>query len=394
MTRLTPDPAFADRLIAIRRDLHRHPELGGQETRSAARVAEVVRGLGIACRAGVGGTGVVADLPGPAGVPAVALRADMDALPVTEETGLDFASEVDGVMHACGHDGHVAMLLGAAELLAADRDRPAPVRLLFQPAEELGTGAAALVAAGALQGVGAIFGGHIDRAYPVGTIAVPEGAVNASTDSFRITVTGRGGHAARPHECTDALVAASFIVTALQTIVAREVNPAHPAVVTVGRFQAGSAPNVIAERADVEGTLRAQDPAVRARLKESVRRVAESVGRLHGAAVTVELSEGTPAVVNDPLCVAVARDAAESIGAALVRALDAPNMGGEDFGFYLEHVPGCFARLGARPEGRESFPAHSSRFDFDEHVLPVGAAYFHAVAHAAGRRLASARAIA
>ena len=244
MTSMNVPEAIFDRLVAMRREIHRRPELAWSESDTAKRVCARLDELGIAWRS-AGGTGVVAELPGQTAGPAVALRADMDALPIDERTDLPFASENEGVMHACGHDGHTAMLLGAAELLATET-LAAPVRLLFQPAEEVGMGAVALMEAGALEGVGIVFGGHLDTCLPAGTMAVTEGVVNASTDGFRITVEGREGHAARPHQAIDAIVAASHVVVALQTVVAREVDPAQPAVVTIGRVEAGRAQNVIA----------------------------------------------------------------------------------------------------------------------------------------------------
>jgi hippurate hydrolase len=384
------EPRLFDRMVAFRRDLHRHPELSGQETRTAARVDEALAKLGIPSRR-VAGTGIVADIPGRERVPRVALRADLDALPIHEETGLEFASLRPGLMHACGHDGHSSMLVGAAELLCRAGDLPAPVRLLFQPAEEKGTGALDLITAGALDGVGIIFGGHLDRHYPTGAIVVSDGVVNASTDSFRIAITGHGGHAARPHEAVDAVVVGSLMVIALQTIVSREVNPAYPSVVTVGRFDAGTAGNVIAGQATLDGTIRAQDPEVREHLKQSLRRIVTSVGQLHGAGVRLEFAEGTPAVLNEPGATALARQAAEAVvGRGNVLTLHTANMGGEDFAHYLERVPGCYVRFGAQAAGRESFPAHSSKFDFDEQALAVGAAYYAAVARTAGKRLAAA----
>jgi hippurate hydrolase len=376
-----------DRLVSLRRGFHQYPELSWEETKTAAKVAEVLTALGIPCRRDIAGTGVLADIPGPAGVPVIALRADMDALPIIEETGLEFASTHVGCMHACGHDGHTAMLLGAAELLAHGPALAAPVRLIFQPAEERGAGAAAMVAAGALDQVGMVFGAHLDRHYQVGAVVVGDGVMNASTDTFRVRITGQGGHAARPHETVDAVVVGSLMVMAIQTIVSREVNPAKPSVVTVGRFDAGTAANVIAGQALLEGTIRAQDPEVRCHLKEAVERITSAVGRLHGAVVELEFSEGTPPVINEPACAALARAAAaEVLGAGNVLSMTTANMGGEDFSYYLEKVPGCYVRLGARFEGRPNYPAHSSKFDFDERALAVGAVYFNGVARAAGRR--------
>jgi hippurate hydrolase len=353
-------------------------------------VCERLEELGIAWRS-AGGTGVVADLPGPAGVPAVALRADMDALPIEERTGLPFASQNEGIMHACGHDGHTAMLLGAAELLAGE-PLAAPVRLLFQPAEEVGMGASALIEAGVLDGVGIVFGGHIDTGLPVGVMAVTAGVVNASADGFRIEVMGREGHAARPHQAIDAIVAASQVVVALQSIVAREIDPAQPAVVTVGRFEAGRAQNVIAGRAVLEGTIRSHDSEVRAMLHRAVARVAEATAAAHGAAATFEfLAGGTPAIRNEGPPLRLAREAAARVvGKENVTEIEKANLGGEDFACYLERVPGCFVRYGAAHAEGDERPAHSSRFDFDERALAVGAAWLAEVARVAGRELAGA----
>ena len=382
------ESAVAKRVVAIRRDLHQYPELSWQEHRTAEVISSALRELGIRHRHLVE-TGVVGDLPGPEGLPAVALRADIDALPIQEETGLPFASANDGVMHACGHDGHTSMLLGAAELLARDGKLPAPVRLIFQPAEEKGAGAKALMEAGVLEDVVVAFAGHLDRHFSTGTLVVTDGAVSASTDHFKIRVTGRGGHAARPHETIDAVVVGSLIVTAIQTIVSREIDPSHPTIVTVGRFEAGKVANVIAGQAEREGTIRAQDAAIREHLKRSIRRMAESIGQLHQAGLEVEITNGTPPVINTPGATALARlAAAEIVGKENVRALGRANMGGEDFAYFLEKIPGCYIRFGARPPGGSGFAAHSSQFDFDEGALPIGAAWMAEVARLAGAALA------
>jgi hippurate hydrolase len=376
------------RLVQLRRVLHEYPELSGQEANTAAVICKFLDGLAIEYRAHVAGHGVVADIPGPDGVPCVLLRADTDALPIQEETGLEFASVHDGVMHACGHDGHTAMLLGAAALLSEEKDLPAPVRLIFQPAEEKGIGALAMIRAGALDGAGMIFSGHLDRHYHPGAIVVAEGAVNASSDNFAIEIVGQGAHGARPHESIDAVVVGSLMIMALQTIVSREVDPARPSVVSVGQFHAGTAPNVIAGQARLEGTVRAQDPAVREQLLASIRRIAESIAQLHGAKIKVAVNEGTPPVVNTTEMAELARRAAvAAVGEANVVPLKTANMGAEDFSYYLEKIPGAYVRFGGQVPGKEGFPAHSSKFDFDEGALAAGAAYYRAVARIAGRRL-------
>lgn len=388
-TRVRSSELFS-KLVEVRRDLHEHPELSWQERRTADQICRYLDELGIAYHRDVATTGIVAEIPGLADGPRVALRADTDALPVFEETGEPFASKTPGVMHACGHDAHTTMLLGAASLLSQERELPATVRLIFQPAEEHGSGAAAMVKAGVLDNVALIFGGHVDRHFHVGSIAVTEGPVNASSDAFMIRITGRGGHAARPHETVDAVVVGSLMVMALQTIVSREVNPAHPSVVTVGRFDAGTADNVIAGRAVLEGSIRAQDPEVRLFLHNSIERMAMLVGQLHGAEVEFSIGQGTPPVVNPADGAQLARRAARAVvGDDEVTKLETASMGGEDFSYYLQQVPGCYVRFGSARDGVEQYPAHSSKFNIDEDVLAVGAAYYHAVAKVAGESIVS-----
>ena len=376
-----------DEMVALRRELHRHPELSGEERMTSQRIASRLASLPLEVRTGVGGHGIVADLKGQVDGPMVALRADMDALPVVEETGLPFSSQVPGVMHACGHDGHTSMLFGALHLLC---ERPAigPVRFLWQPSEETASGARAMITDGALEGVGMIFGGHLDRHYPPGVLAITEGPVNAATDMFRIEIRGKGGHAGRPHETLDAVVAASLLVTALQTIVSREVNPAHPSVVTVGTFTAGTAANVIAGQAVLEGTIRSQDLETRLHLHQAIERISKSIGQLHGAVVDVGIRSGTPVLVNSSEMATLARQAArDALGAQSVVELHTANMGGEDFAEFLQTVPGSYIRIGGQVAGLENQPAHSSRFDFDERAMAAGAVWFAQVARLASQRL-------
>ena len=390
ISNLTPiDNALAETLVAFRRDLHRHPELSDEEERTSEKVCEALEELGIPYRKNVAGKGVVADFPGQdSNRGCLAFRGDMDALPIQEETGLPFASENAGVMHACGHDGHTAILLGLANLLAKEERLPVPVRLLFQPAEETGAGALRMIEEGVLENVSMIFGGHLDRHYPLGTIIVTDGAVNASSDQFHIKISGKGGHGGRPHETVDAVVVGSLLVTAIQTIVSREVNPDHPSVVTVGRFDAGSAPNVIADKASLSGTIRAQDEDVRQYLHESIHRISEAIGQLHGADVQAKIIEGSPSVINSREMADICRKAATPVvGQEQVRKLETANMGGEDFGHYLHKRPGCYVRIGAIAEGQVPHPAHSSRFDFDERALGIAAAYYRELVDAASQHL-------
>ena len=375
-----------EKLICIRRELHRRPELANEESGTARLVCRHLDELDLSYRTGIAGHGVVAEIPGRVDGPMVALRAELDALPIQEETGLDFSSEVPGVMHACGHDGHMTMLLGAAELLCNGDPPPLPVRLVFQPAEELGSGAREMMEAGVLEDVEMIFAGHLDRHYETGTIVVSPGAVNAATDSFHIEIRGQGGHGARPHESTDTVVVGSLMVMAIQTLVSREVDPAFPSVVSVGQFTAGTAPNAIAGEALLTGTIRAQHPEVMEQLRKGITRIATSIGELHGAEVSIELESGTPPLTNTREMTRLARKAAaEVVGRDNVTRLRIANMGGEDFAYFLEQIPGCYVRFGSQVPGRQGFPAHSSRFDFDEEALPTGAAFLATVARMAGR---------
>ncbi len=381
-------PKLISWLQEIRRTLHRWPELAYQEEKTAALIARELKRLGLEPRTGVAKTGVVAEIG--AGKPVVALRADMDALPLQEETGLSFSSEIPGVMHACGHDGHVAMLLGAAALLVENPPPRGRVRLIFQPAEEKGAGALAMIKEGVLNGVEMIFAGHIDRHFRVGEIAVNEGLICAYTDSFFVEIQGKGGHAAWPHEAVDAVVVGSLLVMSLQTLISREINPAYPCVITVGKFEAGSAHNVIAERAILEGTIRSTHPEARKRLHEGLKRISRGVADLHRAKIKVKIKEGYPPVINDPQAAALAREAARLVvGEEGVVRQPHPSLGGEDFAFYLQKVPGCLVRFGAQKKGLEKVPAHSPRFDFDEGVLPIGASFLATVARVALERLSS-----
>ena len=376
-------------IIQLRRELHQFPELSNEEEKTSGRIEAALNARGLRCESGIGGHGIVCDIPGRREDRVVALRADIDALPVHEETGLPFSSKNAGVMHACGHDGHTSMLFGAATILQ-QQDLPVTVRLIWQPAEELASGARAMIAAGVMKNVRMIFGGHVDRRYKAGTLVITDGPVNASTDMFKIEIEGQQGHGARPHEAIDAVVVGSLLVTALQTIVSREVDPAHPSVVTIGRFDAGTAANVIAGRARLEGTIRAQYRETRQHLMKSIERIAKAIGQLHEASVSVEFTPGTLPVVNEGRAVEIARKAAiELVGADNVFPLHVANMGGEDFAYYLEHAEGCYIRYGAMIEGKEGFPAHSSRFDFDESAIRTGAEWLAAVAIRASEVIAN-----
>jgi hippurate hydrolase len=375
-------------LIALRRDLHQHPELSFAETRTASTLERALAALEPASIARVAGTGVVARIRGTrSGAPTVAVRGDIDALPIQEATGLPFASMNAGVMHACGHDVHAAWAVGAAHLLTA-RPAEGDVLVVLQPAEETGEGAAAVLATGALDDVAAIFGAHVDRRFVVGQVVAQAGPLAASADTFEISLVGRGAHGARPHESLDPIVGAAAIVAALQTIVARRVNPATPAVVTVATIHAGSALNVIPDRATLGGTLRAVDSDTRALLAAEVRRLAEGIAAAHGLAATVTLTLGPPPIVNPERPAAWARQAAESLfGAGAVVPLGITNMAGEDFAYYMERIPGCFMRIGARLADEPAIPAHTPQFHAAEGSLFVGAAVLAEAARVATREL-------
>ncbi|MBK7832727.1 MAG: amidohydrolase [Gemmatimonadetes bacterium] len=378
------------RLVALRRELHRHPELSWKEYATSDRLAAVAESLGAASVTRVANTGVVARFKGrDPSAPVVAVRGDIDALPIQEETGLDYASAVPGVMHACGHDVHATWAIGAAMELAR---RPArgDVLVVLQPAEEVGGGAPAILASGALDGVAAIFGGHVDRRFEVGQVIAEAGPLAASADSFTITLVGRGAHGARPHESADAVVAAAAVITALQTIVARRLDPAAPAVCTVGSIHAGVASNVIPERAILTGTLRAMDPNTRRRLGEEVRRLATQVGEAYGVKAEVVVELGTPPIVNPVREAEWARAAATSVlGDGAVVPFGITNMGGEDFAFYMEKIPGCFLRIGAREAGGEAVAAHSPRFHAADGAIFVGAAVLAECARVASEALSA-----
>jgi len=382
------NPVFFEKLVSIRRDFHQHPELSWHEEETAKRVCGYLDQLGVSYRPGIAKHGILAEIPGKEKGPYIALRADMDALPITEETGLEFTSLNKGVMHACGHDGHMTILLGAAEILLQEVPLPLPVRLVFQPAEEASRGALSMIEDGALENVKVIFGGHLDLNFHTGSIVVTDGAVSASTDQFQIEISGQGAHGAKPHEGTDVIVIASSIVIAIQTLVSREVDPALPCVVTVGELKAGTAHNVIAGKALLRGTIRAQHPDVRNHLAEGVERIANSICALHGAEANVDIKRGSPPLINSESLTAIAREAAtEVVSAERVDRLRTAYMVGEDFSQYLEHVPGCYVRYGAQVLGVETFPAHSSRYDFDEKALPMGSGYLATVAKIAAHKV-------
>lgn len=359
-----------------RRHLHRHPEFGFEEHATAAFVAGKLRGMGIAdVVEGVGGTGVVATLRRGSGGRSIALRADMDALRIAEQTNLAHASVNPGVMHACGHDGHTTMLLGAAAVLAEEGGFDGTVRLVFQPAEEWGQGMRAMLADGLATRFpfDEIYGVHNGPGLPVGHFATRVGPFMAAEDNFSIRVAGAGGHASRPHECRDALVAACAIVVELQTIVARGIDPSELAVVSVTSLSSDGTRNVIASNAEIEGDCRNFSPAVSARIEAAMRRIATSVGAAHGCAVSVDYVRVFTPLINEAAATAHALAAARAtFGEAAVNGEAARLGGAEDFAWALAHAPGNFAFIG----NGDTAVCHSPQYDFNDDVLMHGVRYF------------------
>ena len=366
--------------VELRRRIHRHPELSGCERRTQALVMDRLRALGLAPEA-VADTGVVCDVAGTGEGPVVALRADMDALPLDEQTNVEWISQEPGCMHACGHDMHTAALLGAASLLARHRDAfRGRVRLLFQPDEEMNGGAQRMIDAGCLAGVSAVFGAHVAPELRCGSVAFCPGKAYAASNPFDIVVRGSGAHGAEPHLGVDALEAACAVVEQLQTIVSREVSPLEPAVITVGSLHAGTAGNILAEEARLSGILRCYGPGMRARLTERIRQVAAQTAAARRATAETTIHWSYGGVINDPEATRFAQaEARRLLGAASVEDYP-PTLTTEDFGAFLERTPGTFWHLGVGREGAENAPLHSPRFDPDERALAAGMAMHAALA--------------
>ena len=374
-----------DDTVKLRRRIHRHPEIGLDLPRTQRTILEAVDGLGLAIRTGTKTTSVVATLDGARPGPTVLLRADMDALPLQEDTGLDFASEVPGAMHACGHDTHVAMLVTAARMLAARRASLAGrVVFMFQPGEEGYHGARVMLEEGLLDGAqppAFAFGLHAGARHPAGVIATRPGPLMASGDTLKIVVRGQGGHASSPHDCLDPIPVACEIVQAFQTMVTRRVNAFDPAIVTIAKIEAGTTRNIIPETAHLLGTIRTVSEKTRAGVLDNVKRVATGVASAHGAEAEVELIRGYPVTVNHADGAArVLRVATDLLGAERVHEMATPIMGSEDFSYVLQRVPGAFAFLGTRPDSGPAHPNHSNRMIVNEAALPTGAAMHVAVA--------------
>jgi amidohydrolase len=385
MTTSAPIDESVRRVAAIRHRLHQIPEIGYEEFKTAALIRAELDAMGLAHVDGVAEapTATIAWL-GDTNKPCVALRADIDALPILENTGLPYASTHPGFMHACGHDGHTAILLGVAScLMAMAHELPVCVKFIWQPAEEGGGGAERLVDEGVLDGtigpkVDAVFGLHGWPGLPVGVVATKPGALLAATDTFLATFVGRGCHGAYPHLGLDPIVTAAEAVLNLQQFVSRELDPTEPAVVTVGKFHAGTATNVIPDTATIEGTARTLSESARKMIGKSIERRCAGIAEANDCDLRFDWVEGYPPTVNDPaMAEYVARVAREALGHDRFLPVARPSMGGEDFAYYLQKVPGCFFLVGVVPPGREHYPPlHSDRYDFTDAALEVGMRMF------------------
>ena len=369
-TKLSP------RLIEIRRHLHSHPELSGQEHHTAAFVAGVLSSNGVHVREGVGKTGVIGEVQGtPSDRPCLAIRTDMDALPIQERTGLEYASKAAGVMHACGHDVHTTVGLGTAMVLSQlAEELPGKVRFLFQPAEEVAQGASWMVQDKAMDNVSAILSLHVFPSIPAGKVGIRYGALTAAADELDIIIVGESGHGARPHEAIDAIWIAAQVITTLQQAISRTQNPLRPVVLSIGQINGGRAPNVIADSVKLRGTVRSLHPETRANLPLWIEKIVGNVCASYGAQYEVDYRPGTPGVQNDLALSQLLQTAAEEAwGSDRVQVLTEPSLGAEDFSLYLEHAPGSMFRLGVGYEDRAiNYPLHHPQFEVNESAIVTG----------------------
>ena len=366
---------LAPRLIEIRRHLHAHPELSGEEYQTAAYVAGVLSSCGLHVQEAVGKTGVVGELTGQeTDRRTLAIRTDMDALPIHERTQLDFASRTPGIMHACGHDVHTTLGLGTAMVLSQlSESLPGTIRFLFQPAEEIAQGAKWMVEDGAMEAVDAIFGVHVFPSISARNVGIRYGALTAAADDLEIIIQGESGHGARPHQAIDAIWIASQVITTLQQAISRTQNPLHPIVLTIGKIEGGRAPNVIADMVKMVGTVRSLHPDSHANLPQWIENIVSGVCQLYGAKYQVNYRRGVPSVQNDPDLTKILEAASrEAWGSDRVEILPEPSLGAEDFSVYLEHAPGCMFRLGVGHTDKENYPLHHPLFEVDEAAILTG----------------------
>lgn len=358
-------------MIERRRYLHRHPELSFMEKETSSYVADVLNTLGVETRTGVGGFGIVGTIQGKLPGKMVALRADMDALPIQDEKMCEYASSLPGVMHACGHDGHTATLLAVAKYFSERREQlRGSIRLIFQPAEEVCPGGAvAMIQEGALEGVDVVYGVHLWTPITVGKAASASGPLMASTDEFFIEIQGKGGHGGMPHQAIDSVVAASALVLQLQSVVSRSVDPLDPAVVTIGSIQGGSAQNIIADRCKLAGTVRCFSEETRSVIRERIHTMTESIVKSYGAEANIQYMMGYPSLVNDESEFnRFYNNAAKEAG--VIPEVSPKIMPAEDFAYYLQKVPGCFVLVGAgNSEKGIIYPHHHPKFDIDEEAM-------------------------
>ncbi len=376
---LSEAEAIAPRLIEIRRDIHSHPELGYQEKRTAGIAQGMLEGLGLEVKTGFAGTGLTGVLRGKAGGKTIAIRADMDALPIQEENQTPYSSQTAGVMHACGHDAHVAIALGAAMLLARRKDRlGGNVKFILQPNEEVPPdGAKVMIEEGVLSDpdVDAVIALHVDPSIPVGRIGIRGGPVMSPADSLKITILGRGGHAAQPHLCVDAIAVASQVIQGLQTIISRRIDPLDGAVISIGMIEGGHGHNIVADKVTLTGTVRTLNPALRTEMAGMIEQLVKGITDSAAARYDMEYFFGAPMVVNDEKMTGLMKEASETIVGTDNVVDSEPRLAGEDFSYFQKAVPGCMVFLGVRNEVKGIVhPWHHRRFDIDEAALPIGSA--------------------
>ncbi|WP_071190648.1 M20 family metallopeptidase [Trichormus sp. NMC-1] len=367
---------LAPRLVEIRRHIHLHPELSGQEYQTSAFVAGVLSSSGLHVQECVGKTGVIGELQGTKQNDRVlAIRTDMDALPIQERSGLDYASRIEGVMHACGHDVHTTVGLGTAMVLSQmAAELGGNVRFLFQPAEEIAQGANWMVKDGVMDNVSAILGVHVFPSIPAGSIGIRYGALTAAADNLEIIIIGESGHGARPHEAVDAIWIASQVITALQQAISRTQNPLRPVVLSIGQINGGRAPNVIADKVQLLGTVRSLHPETRAQLPNWIESIVSNLCNSYGAKYQVNYRQGVPSVQNDYALTQLLQSSAEEAWSSeFVQVLPEPSLGAEDFSVYLEHAPGSMFRLGVGYKDRIiNHPLHHPQFEVDESAIITG----------------------
>lgn len=366
---------FTPRLIEIRRHLHAHPELSGEEHQTSAYIAGVLSSCGLNVKEAVGKTGVIGELAGSGSDRrTLAIRTDMDALPIQEHLELDFASRKPGIMHACGHDVHSTLGLGTAMVLSQlSTNLPGNVRFLFQPAEEIALGAKWMVEDGVMEGVDAIYGVHVFPSIPVRRVGIRYGALTSAADELEIIIQGESGHGARPHQAIDAVWIAAQVITTLQQAISRTQNPLHPIVLSIGQIEGGRAPNIIADHVRMVGTVRSLHPESHANLPQWVENIVQGICQTYGAKCQVDYRRGVPSVQNDKTLTQILESATrEAWGDDSIQILPDPSLGAEDFSIYLDKVPGCMFRLGVGHHNKINYPLHHPKFEVDEDAILTG----------------------